>query len=66
MRCQDHDDPQPYTFFVNQQEIMDTLAAIVAQQQLNPETIIPIVYQPQVSTLVLTISTLSSNHYLGC
>ena len=36
---------------------METLSAIVEQQQLNPETIIPIVYQPQVSTLMLTIPT---------
>eukprot|EP00730_Choanoeca_flexa_P014756 TRINITY_DN656_c0_g1_i1.p1 TRINITY_DN656_c0_g1~~TRINITY_DN656_c0_g1_i1.p1 ORF type:complete len:499 (+),score=85.34 TRINITY_DN656_c0_g1_i1:77-1498(+) len=56
----EHDEPQPYTFFVNQQEIIDTLSAIVAQQKLNPETVIPIVYQPQAIFRVRGISQCSA------
>jgi hypothetical protein len=42
------EDPVPYTFFVNEEEVVASLVSIVEKQKLQPEEVLQIVYQPQV------------------
>jgi ribosome assembly protein 4 len=42
------DEPVPYTFFINEEEVVASLVSIVDRQRLQPEEVLHIVYQPQV------------------
>ncbi|XP_071849132.1 notchless protein homolog 1-like [Apostichopus japonicus] len=56
-----NDDSIPYSFFVNETEITDTLGKIIAEEKHETEKVLPIVYQPQAVFKVRAVTRCTSS-----
>jgi ribosome assembly protein 4 len=56
------DEPMPYSFFLGEDEILETLNAVLdASKHANTEDVLSIIYQPQAIFRVRTITHCSSS-----
>ncbi len=56
-----NDEPLPYSFFLNEEEITETLQSLVTKQTASIETVLPIIYRPQALFRVNSVARCTSS-----